>query len=202
MQTETSRCDADPKADMELVEGLLAGRDASWREFHKRYDRLIFRCITKVTGRFSCLSQDDVREIYARLLIQLLLNDMHKLRSFDPNRGNRFSSFIGFLAVNAAHDYLRSFRREPDRAPVTDAEYLCSELPSQQDMLEREEKIARVEHVLKRFTDRDREFVALYFAEGLEAEEVAARLQISVKTVYSKKHKIQTRLEQMLSKAA
>ena len=30
--------------------------------------RLIFRCITKVTGRFaSLLSQDDIREIYATL---------------------------------------------------------------------------------------------------------------------------------------
>jgi RNA polymerase sigma-70 factor (ECF subfamily) len=38
----------------------------------------------------------------------------------------------------------------------------------------------------------------LYFDQGLEPEEVAQRMRISVKTVYSKKHKIRTRLEQML----
>ena len=43
--------------------------------------------------------------------------------------------------------------------------------------------------------------VALYFGEGLEPEQIAERMHISVKTVYSKKHKIQSRLEAMLSQA-
>jgi len=62
--------------------------------FQAKYDRLIIRCITKVTRRFaSMVSQDDVREVYANLYVSLLGNDMHKLRTFDPERGNRFSSW-------------------------------------------------------------------------------------------------------------
>ena len=124
--------------DTELLEGLLAGSDKAWRKFHLRFDRLIYRCITKVTGRFSTLlSQDDICEIYATLIVQLLSNDMHKLRSFDPARGNRFSSWLGLLAINASYDYLRSIRREPNRAPLAEAEDLRCDLPTPHEICER-----------------------------------------------------------------
>ena len=124
MSTETSAAPvtlhAEPtvpdRAESELLAGLLGGSERAWREFHLRYDRLIYRCITKVTGRFAAVvSQDDIREIYATLLVQLLSNDMHKLRTFDAARGNRFSSWLGLLAINAAYDYLRAIRREPNQ---------------------------------------------------------------------------------------
>jgi RNA polymerase sigma-70 factor (ECF subfamily) len=186
----------------DLVRRLLTGSDRAWREFHARYDRLIYRCITKVTGRFaSFVGQDDIREIYATLLVQLLANDMHKLRTFDPARGNRFGSWIGLLAINCAYDYLRALRREPNRAPLAEAELVCCDHPSPLDQVERRERAALVESTLRAFSAKDREFVALYFGEGLEPEQIAERMHISVKTVYSKKHKIQTRLEQMLSGA-
>src|SRR4051812_29985945 len=90
-----------------LVRAKLAGSDPAWRAFHARYDRLIYRCITKVTSRFSrFLSEEDSREILAALLVQLLANDGHKLRSFDPTRGNCLGSWLGMVARNAAYDYL------------------------------------------------------------------------------------------------
>jgi RNA polymerase sigma-70 factor (ECF subfamily) len=186
--------------EVELVQGMLGGSERHWRQFHTRYDRLIFRCITKVTGRFtSLLSQDDIREIYASLVVQLLSNDMHKLRSFDPERGNRLGSWIGLLAINAAYDYLRQIRREPNRAPLAEAESLSCDLPSPLDVALHRERAARVSSVLEGFSAKDREFVTLYFGEGLEPEQIAERMNISVKTVYSKKHKIRSRLESMLA---
>jgi RNA polymerase sigma-70 factor (ECF subfamily) len=209
MQTRTTISRADSCEKLEngpeqaaLVGDMLAGKERAWREFHARYDRLIYRCITKVTGRFSSfLGQDDIREIYATLLVQLLANDMHKLRSFDPERGNRFGSWIGLLAINAAYDYLRAMRREPNRAPLAEAEVLSCELPSPLEQVEHRQRAELVANILRAFSAKDREFVALYFGEGLEPEQIARRMRISVKTVYSKKHKIQTRLEQMLSNA-
>ncbi len=202
MQIETCVTEADESGEAELIAGLLRSSDRAWRDFHTRYDRLIYRCITKVTSRFSFVSHDDIREIYATLLLQLLSNDMHKLRSYDASRGSRFSSWIGLLAVNAAYDHLRSHRREPNRAPVAEAEALSSEEPSPLEIVERRQRSVQIENVLRSFSAKDREFVSLYFGEGLDAEEVAERMQISVKTVYSKKHKIRTRLEAMLSQAA
>lgn len=191
------------RAEAELLAGLLSGSDRSWREFHIRYDRLIYRCITKVTGRFSAvIGQDDIREIYATLIVQLLSNDMHKLRTFDVTRGNRFSSWLGLLAINASYDYLRAVRREPNRAPLAEAEDLRCDLPTPYELCERRQRAERVVRALRAFSAKDQQFVELYFGEGLEPEQIAEVMNISVKTVYSKKHKIQSRLESLLSQAA
>jgi RNA polymerase sigma-70 factor (ECF subfamily) len=185
-----------------LVREMLAGSERAWREFHARFDRLVYRCITKVTGRFSGLvGQDDIREIYATLFMQLLSNDMRKLRSFDPERGNRLGSWIGLLAINCAYDYLRSMRREPHRTSLAEAEMLCCDLPSPLELAEHRQRAEIVAGVLRAFSEKDREFVSLYFGEGLPADEIAQRMRISVKTVYSKRHKIQSRLEAMLTEA-
>ncbi len=182
---------------------LVASQPRAWREFERRYDRLIDRCILKVTRRFSSVvSADDVREIGATLRLSLLANDMHKLRSFDPDRGNRFSSWIGLLAINAAYDYLRSVRREPGKAALTEASDLAAETPDPFEAVVQRQRATIAQRLLEQFSARDRTFATLYFGEGLDPNVIAARMKISVKTVYSKKHKIQARLEAMQQRAA
>lgn len=189
--------------DDELVAGMLARDPAAWREFQSRYDRLIIRCITKVTRRFaSIVSQDDVREIYATLYVSLLANDMHKLRSFDPERGNRFSSWIGLLAINAAYDYLRTLKREPQKECITEAMDLVCELPDPFELTSEHERAAIAQRTLADFSEKDRTFAELYFGEGMDPQDIADRMNISVKTVYSKKHKMQSRLESVLTSRA
>ena len=184
----------------DLIGGMLANDPAAWREFQSRYDRLIIRCITKVTRRFaSILSQDDVREVYATLYVSLLANDMHKLRSFDPERGNRFSSWVGLLAINAAYDYLRTLKREPQKECITEAMELVCDLPDPFELTSEHERAAIAQKTLEDFSEKDRTFAALYFIEGMDPQVIARKMNISVKTVYSKKHKIQSRLESVLA---
>jgi RNA polymerase sigma-70 factor (ECF subfamily) len=188
--------------DEALVEAMIVDRSDGWREFQRRYDRLIHRCITKVTRRFSTLvMHDDVREIYAILLLSLLSNDKHKLRTFDPERGNRFSSWIGLLAINASYDYLRSLKREPSKGTMAEAADLVCELPDPFELTAEHQRAQIAAQALASFSERDREFASLYFGEGMDPTEIARSLNISVKTVYSKKHKIQSRLESALAPA-
>ena len=63
------------------------------------------------------------------------------------------------------------------------------------------ERASLVDVALAGFTSKDREFVELYFGEGLGPDEVARRMGISVKTVYSKRHKIQRRLQSLFGPA-
>jgi RNA polymerase sigma-70 factor (ECF subfamily) len=189
------------ESDEDLVAGMLANDSAAWSEFQKRYDRLILRCITKVTRRFaSIVSADDVREVYSTLYVSLLTGEMHKLRSFDPARGNRFSSWIGLLAINAAYDYLRSLKREPQKECISEEMDLVCEMPDPYELAVEHERAQIAEKTLGEFSDKDRTFAALYFGEGLDPLVIADRMNISVKTVYSKKHKIQSRLESVLSR--
>lgn len=184
--------------DETLVARLLTSDAGAWREFERRYERLIERCIVKVTRRFSAVvGADDVREIAATLRVSLLAHGMHKLRTFDPERGNRFSSWIGLLAINCAYDYLRAVRREPGKAALAEATDLAAETPDPFEAVAQRQRARIAQQLLEGFSARDRAFAALYFGEGLAPVAIAARMRISVKTVYSKKHKIQARLEAM-----
>ncbi len=185
--------------DQPLVDALVANDPRAWREFQQRYDRLVVRCITKVTKSFSSVSPDDVREIYAQLYLSLFANDRAKLRAFDPTRGSSFSSYIGMLAIHCAYDWLRSARREPQREAIAAAEDLWSELPDPYEAAAQQERATLAARVMEGFSERDRVFAALYFGEGMEPDEIARSMKISVKTVYSKKHKIQSKLESIVA---
>src|SRR6188768_1767343 len=188
--------------DAQLVRALIADDPRAWREFNTRFSRLVLSTISRVTARFSgVVSQEDLREIYATFCVQLLANDKLKLRSFDPERGNKLSTWLGLLASHTAYDFLRGARREPRRAALSEAEDLSSSLPDPCESALMRERAGLVSQLLTNFTDKDRAFIQLYFGEGLAPEIVAERLNISVKTVYSKKHKIQARLQALLSEA-
>jgi len=201
-RTEPTPVDRDRGSDDEraLLEGMMADDEDAWREFNARYSRLIYRCITRVTARFSAVvGPDDVREIYGMVCMGLLANDKRKLRSFEPSRGNKLGSWIGMLAIHTAYDFLRGIKREPKRGCLTEAEALSSELPDPFEVCVMRQRAGIVTSLLERFSDKDQEFITLYFGDGLEPEQIAERMGISVKTVYSKKHKIRSRLETLLA---
>jgi RNA polymerase sigma-70 factor (ECF subfamily) len=182
--------------DTQLLERLLHHDAQAWREFHRRFDRLIFRCVHQVTSRFrGVVGNEDVREIYSQLLLNLTARNMRRLRSFDPERGNKLSSWIGLLATNAAWDYLRSLSRRPSCVELDDELSLSAGEPDPHQRAEDRERLRRVNDVLSRFSVTDQTFVRLYFVDGRSPDEIATTMNISVKTVYSKKHKIRTRLE-------
>jgi RNA polymerase sigma-70 factor (ECF subfamily) len=185
--------------DEVLVLGLIADDGRAWREFSRRYERLIFRCITKVTRRFaSVVSQDDLQEIYATLLLSLLANDKHKLRSFDPERGNRLSTWIGLLAINCAYDHLRAVRREAGKGTLAEAADIACDRPDAFEQVALRERASIAARAFDGFSDKDRTFALLYFGEGMDPLDIARTMNISVKTVYSKKHKIRSRLESLV----
>jgi RNA polymerase sigma-70 factor (ECF subfamily) len=196
----TSAPDFETCPDTALIAGLLDNDAAAWRAFTHRYGRLIHACICRVTSRFpGVVRPDDSSEICSMLYVQLLSNEKMKLRSYSPERGSKLGTWLGLLATHTAFDFLRSVRRVPRHAELTEAEQLAAEVPDPSDASMYREELGRVGRVLSSFTSKDREFVRLYFSEGLAPEEVAALMGVSVKTVYSKKHKIQRRLESLLA---
>ncbi|MDF3071932.1 MAG: hypothetical protein K0R38_7533 [Polyangiaceae bacterium] len=190
-------------SEAELLERLLVSDPNAWRELNNRYARLITSCIQRVVARFSKrVSVDAVEEIYATFSLKLLANDKHKLRSFEPHRGNKLGTWLGMLATHSAYDYLRSVRREPNTASLTEAETVSSEHYDPCESAVLNERAQLVRDLLADFSDKDRQFVTLYYQDGLSPEHVAERLGISVKTVYSKKHKIQRKLTEIVGAPA
>jgi RNA polymerase sigma-70 factor (ECF subfamily) len=186
--------------DRELLRHVLRSEARAWAELVRRYKPLIYRCITKVTLKYApTLGAADLDEIYADVMMQLVRDDMHKLRIYNPSRGTKLGSWIGMLSVNAAYDFLRSAGRRPllDKVDgAIDPHEECDRTPL--DQLIEKERWEHLNGVLAEFTDKDRTFVELYYQKGMEADEIAAEMQISLKTVYSKKHKIRAHLVRVL----
>jgi RNA polymerase sigma-70 factor (ECF subfamily) len=184
------------ESEAALVRGMLEGSRQAWSTFHARYDRLIRHSIGRVTGRSGRqLGPDEIAEIHATFQVQLCTGDMGKLRSFDPERGKRLSSWIAMLAMHCAQDHLRALRREPRRASLDECEEMGTLAPLPDEALDIKERVRIVDEILQDLSERDQELVTLLFVEGLDVEAIAGRMGISVKTVYSKKHKIQARIE-------
>lgn len=192
---------AEPQsADRALLEGLLNDDVTAWREFDRRYSRLMYRSIARVLQRFSRVSDDDCQEVYSALCVQLLAHDKKKLRSYDDTRGAKLGTWLTLLANHAAYDHLRRCRREVATEDVNTIETLTSSHKSPFESCALQQEAQRVSDLLRDLSDKDREFMVLYYAEGLEPEEVALEMGISVKTVYSKKHKIRARLAAVLAR--
>jgi len=206
MPVLAQRTDTPPTAadwtDRQLLHRVLNQNEQAWSEMLRRYRPLIYRCITKVTGRYSPnMTNADVDEVFAEVLLSLLRDDMRKLRMYNPHRGTKLSSWVGMISVNAAYDFLRSAGRRPildriDGSPDPHEEYDRTPL----DTLLEKERWASLNSLLKDFSDKDRKFLQLYYAQGLDAERVASEMAISLKTVYSKKHKIRAHLRRCLEK--
>lgn len=186
--------------DRQLLRRVLVSNDRAWAELIRRYRPLIYRCITKVTMRYAPhLGGADLDEIYADVLMALLRDDMRKLRLYNPRRGTKLGSWIGMISINAAYDFLRSAGRRPmldriDGAPDPHEEHDRSPL----DVLIEKERWDHLNELLTDFSEKDRTFVSLYFGQGLDAQMVAEQMSISLKTVYTKKHKIRAHLRRCL----
>jgi RNA polymerase sigma-70 factor (ECF subfamily) len=200
LATRTSKNPAD-WSDRELLKSVLRSDSRGWNELVRRYKPLIYRCITKVTLKYApSLSSADLDEIYADVMMQLVREDMHKLRIYNPARGTKLGSWIGMISVNAAYDFLRGAGRRPllDKIDgVVDVHEEVDRTPL--DLLIEKERWGHLNNLLSDFTDKDRMFVELYYQRGMEADEIAAEMQISLKTVYSKKHKIRAHLMRCLA---
>jgi RNA polymerase sigma-70 factor, ECF subfamily len=191
--------------DAALVAALIAGDERAWRVFHERHAPIMLDAITGVRNRFPhIIGADDVRDIYAELCLQLLANDKRRLRQFDPTRGTPLRAWLGVLARHAAFDFLRLRRRQPTvrlkREETLQLETLDSEAPDALNICCTRERARIFAALVDELSARDREFVELYFYEGLDPEQTALRLGICVGTVYSKKHKIRARIESLLGK--
>lgn len=197
-RAEKARASAASGWSDEALLGRMLARDATaWQEFMRRYCALIDDRIGAVTRRFGHLignaDADDIRGLF---MYGLQTRDMHKLKTFDAGRGVRFSTWIGVLARNTAWDYLRS--RSRVASLIEDFDVECAD--SHDDLEHRLDacrQLKLMQDRASRFTARDQQFLELYLHDH-EPDNISRLMRVSVATVYSKKHKLQSRLRAAL----
>jgi RNA polymerase sigma-70 factor (ECF subfamily) len=185
-------------SEADLVAGLLIDRPEAWQQFDKQYSQMLCGCIARIIRRFiRSTGSEDANEVYAIFCLSLI-QDKRRLQAFEPERGTKLGSWLAMLAVHATYDYLRALRRRPTGVPIDSMLDLAANTPAPEELCIQHQKNELVASLLNELTEKDRQFMVLHFGQGLDPEEVALAMGISVKTVYTKKHKLRGRLEAML----
>src|SRR3954447_13143475 len=128
-------------ADYELVESAVAGREASFEELVRRYQRPIAAYVYRMVGNYDA-ALDLTQEVFIKVY-----NSLGRYRS-----EFKFSTWIYKIAHNAAVDHLRRYGTR-ERSLVNEFEENDGELPLESRRLspeqesERRERREEIEHV-------------------------------------------------------
>jgi RNA polymerase sigma-70 factor (ECF subfamily) len=198
----------DELPDGELVKAVIAREPAAWPGFFAKYERLIVACVRRALRRYGAShSEEDIEDLVSQTAFNLVKDDYKKLRTFDPDRGYKLSSWVGLIATNTALDALR--RRGPTdvwaAASLDDTDPVVPTLAAGEagpgESLDRKDEIRLVQSAIGELSDTDRLFLEYYYVEELEPEEISRLMGISLNTVYSRKNKIREKLARHVREA-
>ena len=164
-------------ADYELVQTAVAGREASFEELVRRYQRPIAAYVYRMVGDYDS-ALDLTQEVFIKVY-----NSLNRYRS-----EFKFSTWIYKIAHNAAIDHLRrhavreqtlSGSVEGERREVTiESKRLTPEQES-----ERKERRMEIESVVQLLQPAYRELIVLRHSHDLSYDEIAEVTGLPLGTV-------------------
>ena len=182
--------------DRELLQRCLAKSPGSWNDFVDRYLSLIYHVIQHTSHlRSARLNPEDVEDIAAEVLLQIVSDDYKVLRQFKG-----VASLATYLTVIARritiHELNRrqTVREQLRTGDVGDSQELPDDSPAAQKGIE---SLEEVESLLRKLRGRDREVVRLFYLEGRTYEEISTELNIPVNTVGALLTRARAKLREM-----
>ncbi len=188
-------------AEAELLDRCRRGDSAAWDElFDLHYDPAA-RFVFQLAPSFS---REDVEEICQDAFLSVIQH----LAEF--RGGSRFQTWLFRVAANKAHDFLQKQNaakrgggrkelsldasRDDDSPPLDPPDHR----PAPDAALLRSEQSALVSSALAQLGDPCQEILELRYFGDLSYEELAAALELNIKTVSSRLSKCLDRLEVLL----
>jgi RNA polymerase sigma-70 factor (ECF subfamily) len=170
--------------DRALLQRCLNHEAGAWNDFVDRYLGLIYHVIRFTSFlRSTPLRPEDVEDLAAEILLQIVANDYAVLRQFKGN-----SSLATYLTVIARrfciHELARRVSTRQAVAPRTDGhrvpEAEVEEPPRAQYGLE---SLEEVQKLLRKLPGKEREVVRLFYLEGRTYEEISTELSVPVNSI-------------------
>lgn len=168
--------------DRDLLRRCLHHEAGAWNDFVDRFLGLVYHVVRHTADlRSHPVTDQDIEDIAAAILLQVIDNDYAVLRRF---RGA--SSLATYLTVIARRTCVqelanRAGNRETPKArphPLLD-EPIHNEPPVGQGL----EALEEVAALLKKLPDKERSVVRLYFLEGKTYEEISQELEIPMNSI-------------------
>lgn len=176
-------------ADRSLLQRCLTHDAGAWREFVDRFLGLIYHVIQSTTQlRSSPLSPEDVEDLAAEILLQIVAKDFAVLRRFQGR-----SSLAAYLTVIARRACIHELARKagvsatppPPTKPAGLKPAARSNHNVEQPAPENAEleNMEEVQRLLGRLPPRDRQVVRMFYIEGKTYDEISEELGISRNTI-------------------
>ena len=164
-------------ADGELVQTAVAGREASFEELVRRYQRPIAAYVYRMVGDYDS-ALDLTQEVFIKVY-----NSLARYRS-----EFKFSTWIYKIAHNAAIDHLRRHAvREQALTSSVDGErrevVIESRRLTPEQESERKERRSEIESVVQLLQDSYRELIVLRHSHDLSYDEIAEVTGLPLGTV-------------------
>jgi RNA polymerase sigma factor (sigma-70 family) len=195
------------EADLELLAAVLAGVPRAWEHFIRRFGRLIESCVRDTYRRYRVLagvSDDDVADGVQDVYLDLLRDDMKKLRMYDRTRGKQLSSWLGLIASRLTIQKLRECDPVASELPA-ESDDLIDRTPQPDEAYYQLERRARAERALAQLSPREREIVLLPSAQGSHHSastpitQYAEKMNMHPRALLSQRQRILTRLQKMVA---
>lgn len=210
-----------PESDNDLTEVELA-----WREFIRRYEKIIIHAIRKTAARMNktyAINYEETADLMQKVLLKLSKDNYGALRNFKFTDSHSLKAYISVVAVTTTHDHVRaiesSYRiKDPlsiqqlmeheDRNGVNQGASVLvdNRLRSPEDQLidgERVEKIYSIVEGIsgKTHRERNRRIFELTFLYGYTVDEIIEKegIKVGQMGIYTIIHRIKKGLALKLS---
>ena len=179
--------------DGELVRSALAGREASFEELVRRYQRPIAAYVYRMVGNYD-VALDLTQEVFIKVY-----GSLARYRS-----DYKFSTWIYKIAHNAAIDHLRRYavreqalsgEIEGDRGVAIESRRLTPEQES-----EREERRSEIECVVYTLPAAYRELIVLRHSHDLSYDEIAEVTGLPLGTVKNRLFRAREAMRDLLER--
>ncbi|MFO0848114.1 MAG: sigma-70 family RNA polymerase sigma factor [Gemmataceae bacterium] len=180
--------------DRDLLQALLAKQPAAWNDFVDRFLSLVYHAIHYTAHlRSAKLFPEDVEDIAAEVLVEIVKDDYKLLRQF---RGQAaLSTYLTVIARRICVHELN--RRQAVREAIRKGEVKAPEVEADDPVaLKGMERLEEVERLLRKLRGTDREIVRLFYLEGRTYEEISTELDLPVNTIGAKLSRARAKLRE------
>lgn len=177
--------------DGELIEKAIRGREDSFEELVRRYQRPITGYIYRMLNNYDA-SLDVTQEVFIKVY-----NSLEKYSS-----DYKFSTWLYRIAHNAAIDYMRrnSVNQQSLETENADGSYqlqIESPQPTPEQMRERSEWRTEIESVVKCLPTVYRELILLRHTQDLSYDEIAEVMNLPLGTVKNRLFRAREMMREM-----
>jgi RNA polymerase sigma factor (sigma-70 family) len=189
--------------DRVLVEGLIAGEHAAWREFEERCRARLRRVLAR-----NGVTTQDLDDCYGELLVHLIDRDGHTLRQW---RGEaRFTTWLFVVAGRRAIDWVRRTQQlrgrlvEPWLDETVDGAIepaVATDPADPEREVAARERIDAIRAAIEQLPAQERKVMRLRFVDDLSVDEIAVQLALTPNNVHQICHRAKAKLRETLTVA-